>query len=254
MTSVVITQVVMCLILGMGLGVCGGMLGIGGGLIAIPVLGMLFGMNQHLAQGTALIMITPNVLIGFLRYRQRNKIDTRMTLMLCAFATVSAYIAAHMAAAIQVDNLQQAFAIFLLVLATYYIWQWVNSQRSRTPTSVLSARYLPVLGVASGFMSGIFTVGGGLVVVPALVTLFGFTQTQAQGIALALVVPGALAALVSYTQAGNVDWATGIPLAVGGILSVSWGVALAHKLPVVALRLTFCLVLVGVAVVMLAGR
>ncbi|GAB7198869.1 hypothetical protein OS12_03100 [Dickeya oryzae] len=112
MTSVVITQVAMCLILGMGLGVCGGMLGIGGGLIAIPVLGMLFGMNQHLAQGTALIMITPNVLIGFLRYRQRNKIDTRMTLMLCAFATVSAYIAAHMAAAIQVDNLQQAFAIF----------------------------------------------------------------------------------------------------------------------------------------------
>ncbi|ANE76741.1 sulfite exporter TauE/SafE family protein [Dickeya solani] len=254
MTSLLMTNVVLCLILGMGLGVCGGMLGIGGGLIAIPVLGMLFGMNQHLAQGTALIMITPNVLIGFLRYRQRNKIDTRMTLMLCAFATVSAYFAAHIASAIQVDNLQQAFAIFLLVLATYYIWQWINSRRSRTPTSVLSKRYLPALGVASGFMSGIFTVGGGLVVVPALVTLFGFTQTQAQGIALALVVPGALAALVSYTQAGNVDWSTGIPLAIGGILSVSWGVALAHKLPVVALRLAFCLVLVGVAVVMLVAK
>ncbi len=163
MTSLLMTNMVLCLILGMGLGVCGGMLGIGGGLIAIPVLGMLFGMNQHLAQGTALIMITPNVLIGFLRYRQRNKIDTRMTLMLCAFATVSAYFAAHIASAIQVDNLQQAFAIFLLVLATYYIWQWINSRRSRTPTSVLSKRYLPALGVASGFMSGIFTVGGGLV-------------------------------------------------------------------------------------------
>ncbi|WP_042859309.1 sulfite exporter TauE/SafE family protein [Dickeya sp. NCPPB 3274] len=254
MTSLLMTNVVLCLILGMGLGVCGGMLGIGGGLIAIPVLGMLFGMNQHLAQGTALIMITPNVLIGFLRYRQRNKIDTRMTLMLCAFATVSAYLAAHIASAIQVDNLQKAFAIFLLVLAAYYIWQWINSQRSRKPTSVLSNRYLPALGVASGFMSGIFTVGGGLVVVPALVTLFGFTQTQAQGIALALVVPGALAALVSYTQAGNVDWATGIPLAVGGILSVSWGVALAHKLPVAVLRLAFCLVLVGVALVMLVAK
>ncbi len=100
-------------------------------------------------------------------------------------------------------------------------------------------------------MSGIFTVGGGLVVVPALVTLFGFTQTQAQGIALALVVPGALAALASYAQAGNVDWATGLPLALGGILSVSWGVALAHRLPVSFLRLAFCLVLLGVALTML---
>ncbi|MGM3176105.1 sulfite exporter TauE/SafE family protein [Dickeya lacustris] len=247
-------DVMMCLVLGMGLGICGGMLGIGGGLIAIPVMGMLLGMNQHMAQGTALVMITPNVLIGFWRYRQRNHIDTRMMLKLCAFATVSAYLAAHVASAIQVNNLQTAFALFLLALAVYYIWQWINSKRSRKPAVVLSPRYLPVLGVASGFMSGIFTVGGGLVVVPALVTLFGFTQTQAQGMALALVVPGALAALASYAQAGNVDWATGVPLAIGGILSVSWGVALAHKLPVIALRLTFCLVLVGVALVMLLGK
>ncbi|NPE62874.1 hypothetical protein HKX68_07740 [Dickeya dadantii] len=49
-------------------------------------------------------------------------------------------------------------------------------------------------------------------------------------------------------------WLAGIPLAIGGILSVSWGVALAHKLPVVALRLAFCLVLVGVAVVMLVAK
>ncbi|WP_051124023.1 MULTISPECIES: sulfite exporter TauE/SafE family protein [Dickeya] len=244
----------MCLVLGMALGICGGMLGIGGGLIAIPAMGLLFGMNQHMAQGTALVMITPNVLIGFWRYRQRNRIDTRMMLKLCAFASVSAYLAAHVASAIQVNHLQTAFALFLLALAAYYIWQWINSQRSHKPAVVLSPRYLPVLGVISGFMSGIFTVGGGLVVVPALVTLFGFTQTQAQGMALALVVPGALAALASYAQAGHVDWATGVPLAIGGILSVSWGVALAHKLPVVALRLAFCLVLVGVALVMLLGK
>ncbi|ACS85577.1 sulfite exporter TauE/SafE family protein [Musicola paradisiaca] len=252
MNMLFLSDALLCVSLGIGLGICGGMLGIGGGLIAIPVLGMLFGMNQHIAQGTALIMITPNVLIGFLRYRQRNRIDTRMTLILCGFATVSSYLAAHVASLIPVDNLQKAFAVFLLVLAVYYIGQWFKSRHHhRAATALLSPRYLPVLGVASGFMSGIFTVGGGLVVVPALVTLFGFTQTQAQGIALALVVPGALAALASYAQAGNVDWATGLPLALGGILSVSWGVALAHRLPVSFLRLAFCLVLLGVALTML---
>ncbi|MCA6981385.1 sulfite exporter TauE/SafE family protein [Pectobacterium brasiliense] len=245
------SDILLCLLLGVGLGFCGGMLGIGGGLIAIPILGVLFGMDQHMAQGTALVMITPNVLIGFLRYRQRNRIDTRVALTMCAFATGSAYLAAHIASSIDVHNLQRAFATFLLVLAAYYIWQWYNKKRSQTSEIVLSTKYLPLLGVASGFMSGIFTVGGGLVVVPVLVTFFAFAQTQAQGMALILVVPGALAALLSYSQAGNVDWSIGLPLALGGIVSVSWGVAVAHKLPVAYLRAAFCLMLIGVGVTML---
>ncbi|WP_409306641.1 sulfite exporter TauE/SafE family protein [Pectobacterium sp. B1J-3] len=251
LSLMVFSDMLLCLLLGVGLGVCGGMLGIGGGLIAIPILGILFNMDQHIAQGTALVMITPNVLIGFLRYRQRNKIDTRMALIMCAFASLSAYFAAHFASLLDVHHLQRAFALFLLVLATYYLWQWYNKQRNQASEIVLSPRYLPLLGIASGAMSGIFTVGGGLVVVPMLVTLFAFTQTQAQGMALILVVPGALAALVSYTQAGNVDWHIGIPLAVGGIFSVSWGVAIAHKLPAAYLRGAFCLVLVGVGITML---
>ncbi|MCL6358512.1 MULTISPECIES: sulfite exporter TauE/SafE family protein [Pectobacterium] len=249
-----LSDMLLCLFLGVGLGVCGGMLGIGGGLIAIPVLGILFGMDQHLAQGTALVMITPNVLIGFLRYRQRNRIDTRIALTMCVFASVSAYFAAHIASSIDVHHLQNAFAIFLLVLAAYYMFQWYNKQRNHSSDIVLSTKYLPLLGVASGFMSGIFTVGGGLVVVPVLVTLFAFAQTQAQGMALILVVPGALAALLSYSQAGNVDWSIGLPLALGGIFSVSWGVALAHKMPVAYLRGAFCLVLVGVGITMLAVK
>jgi hypothetical protein len=100
-------------------------------------------------------------------------------------------------------------------------------------------------------MSGIFTVGGGLVVVPALVSLFGMPQTRAQGMALALVVPGALIALFAYSQGGNVSWAVGLPMALGGVLSVSWGVLLAHKLPAARLRQLFCLVLLGTAAAML---
>ncbi|AHF74535.1 hypothetical protein SOPEG_3065 [Candidatus Sodalis pierantonius str. SOPE] len=249
----IVSELLCCLILGVGLGICGGMLGIGGDLIAIPVLSLLFHMDQLLAQGTALIMVTPNVLIGFLLYRQRNHIDLRQTFKLCLFATVSAWFAAQMASAMPVDGLQKAFAAFLLLLAAYYLWQWFDSHRHPVAAAVLSARFLPLLGIASGFMSGIFTVGGGLVVVPALVSLFGFSQTQAQGIALALVVPGALAALFSYALAGNADWSIGLPLALGDIGSVSWDVALAHKLPVMWLKFAFCMVLIGVAIAMLAA-
>lgn len=91
----IVSEMLSCLVLGVGLGICGGMLGIGGGLIAIPVLSLLFHMDQLLAQGTELIMVTPNVLIGFLRYRQHNQIDLRQTLKLCLIATVSAWFAAQ---------------------------------------------------------------------------------------------------------------------------------------------------------------
>jgi uncharacterized membrane protein YfcA len=234
------------LLLGALLGAVGGMMGIGGGLIAIPVLAWVYGMDQHLAQGTALVMIVPNVLIGFVRYRQRNHIDLRSTISLAALAMLSTYVAARYATMIDPGRLRVAFALFLMALAGYFSWQ-LRAGPGTTARPALSSRFLPILGVLSGVMSGVFSVGGGLVVVPALVTLFRTTQTQAQGVAMALVIPGALVALFTYGHAGNVDWAVGIALALGGLFSVSWGVALAHRIAQRTLRMLFCLVLFGTA-------
>jgi len=246
--------------LGAALGVAGGLLGIGGGLIAIPVLGYLYGMDQHLAQGTALVMIAPNVLLGFWRYHQRNRIDLRSVASIAVFSMVTTYLAARLASGIDAGRLRIAFAVFLILLALYF-----GRRRSGTTGTAetgandaakpMPRAALPVLGVFSGAMSGIFTVGGGLIVVPALVSLFGEKQTRAQGMGLALAAPGALIALVAYAQGGHVDWQVGLPMAVGGVLSVSWGVALAHRFSPARLRLCFSVVLLGTAVMMLvAGR
>jgi uncharacterized membrane protein YfcA len=232
--------------LGALLGAAGGMMGIGGGLIAIPVLGYLYGMDQHLAQGTALVMIVPNVLIGFLRYRQRNQIDLRSTASLAAVAVLSTYIAARYTSTIDPGRLRVAFALFLFAIGVYFSLQ-LRARPDTQARAPLSSRFLPVLGVLSGVMSGVFSVGGVLVVVPALVTLFRMAQTQAQGMAMALVIPGGVVALITYALAGNVNWTVGIPLAIGGVLSVSWGVALAHRVAPRSLRIMFCLVLFGTA-------
>jgi uncharacterized membrane protein YfcA len=238
--------------LGAALGVAGGLLGIGGGLIAIPVLGYLYGMDQHLAQGTALVMIAPNVLLGFFRYHQRNRIDLRSVASIAVFAMVTTYVAARLATGIDAGRLRIAFAVFLILLALYFGRRpKATAAAVETPARPMPRAALPVLGIFSGAMSGIFTVGGGLVVVPALVSLFGEKQTRAQGMGLALAAPGALIALVAYGQGGHVDWGIGLPMAVGGVLSVSWGVALAHRFSPARLRLCFSVVLVGTAALML---
>jgi uncharacterized membrane protein YfcA len=239
--------------LGALLGVAGGLLGIGGGLIAIPVLGYLYGMDQHLAQGTALIMIAPNVMVGFYRYHQKHRIELRQVAVAALCAMASTYAAARLATGISASVLHMAFAIFLVALALYF---GIPSQ-ARAPQTSSAAHppaprwALPLLGIGSGLMSGIFTVGGGLVVVPALVGFLRMAQTRAQGVAMALVAPGALVALLAYAQGGHVAWGTGLPMALGGVLTVSWGVHLAHKLPAKRLRMLFCVVLLGTAAAML---
>ena len=251
MTTALLLAVAVNLGLGVVLGAVGGLLGIGGGLVAIPILGAMYGMDQHLAQGTALVMILPNVLVGFWRYHQRTPVDFRALAWMIALSIGSAALAAHYASMIGAGQLRRAFAVFLIALAAYFIWQ-IRARPALRPAAPWPMRLAPGVGVLSGLMSGLFTVGGGLVSVPALVSLFGMRQTQAQGIALALVIPASATALASYAQAGNVDWSVGVPLALGGLASVSWGVALAYRLPALKLRLSFCAVLVATAVAMLA--
>ncbi len=238
--------------LGLVLGGVGGVFGIGGGLIAIPVLGWCFGMDQQMAQGTALVMVAPNVLLGFWRYKQRNPIALRTAGILGASAIVSAWWAAQVAAQLGAHQLRTAFAGFLLFMVALMLWGLRPGAADAPPRPpVLSERWYPALGALSGVFSGLFTVGGGVVATPIFTSLFGIRQqTLAQGLSLALVVPGSLMALLAYAQAGHVNWAMGVPMAIGGLISISWGVALAHSLPERLLRLAFCGLLSGTALAM----
>lgn len=245
--------------LGVVLGAVGGLFGIGGGLIAIPVLALGFGLDQQLAQGTALVMIAPNVMLGFWRYKQRNPIDLRDASWLGGTAVGSTWLVAHWATRLDAGHLRWAFAAFLVGLAALLFWGARRRKQAMaralpelaTPTA-LNRPGLGALGLVSGVFSGLFTVGGGLVTVPALTTVFGVRrQTTAQGLSLAAVVPGALVALFTYAMAGKVDWSRGLPLAAGGLLSISWGVALAHRLPEHRLGQAFCALLLVAAAMML---
>lgn len=77
-----INELLLTLALGAGLGFFGGLFGIGGGIIAIPLLVLGFGMEQPLAQGTVLVLMVPNLLIGWWRYNQRHPLAWRLALLI----------------------------------------------------------------------------------------------------------------------------------------------------------------------------
>jgi len=103
-------------------------------------------------------------------------------------------------------------------------------------------RLLPVFAVASfvGVMGGMFGVGGGILLVPLLVLLFGFEQHRAQGTSLvALVPPTGLLAFWNYADAGQVNWEAGLLLMPGVFLGGMAGSYLALKLSPRRMRRVF---------------
>lgn len=239
-------ELLIILAIGAGLGFFGGLFGIGGGIIAIPLLVLGFGMEQPLAQGTALVLMVPNLLVGWWRYSQRHPVAWRTALATGGLACVTTWLVAHVATGLPPGVLRSVFSAFLLVLALRLIVRsWRH--RSRDDGRRLPARWMPLVGVLGGGSMGLLGVGGGLVATPLFTGWFAQRQTVAQSLSLALVAPSSVVALATYSSAHRVDWAMGLPLAVGGLLTVSAGVALAHKLPEQRLQGAFAWMLLATA-------
>jgi len=107
---------------------------------------------------------------------------------------------------------------------------------------------LVVAGGAVGACSGFFGVGGGVVAIPALVLLFGFSQHQAQGLSLAIIVPTALVGAATYAHYGKVHWGAAAAMAVGAVIAAHFSAGYVQRVPREILQLLFALFLVAVAV------
>ena len=245
------SELVTMLGLGAALGFFGGLFGIGGGIIVIPLLVLGFGMDQTLAQGTALVMMVPNLLIAWWRYQQRQPVAWRTALPLGALACLSTWLVAQRATGLPPATLRSVFAAFLLLLALRLLLQKPAAPHGpqRPPRDL---RLLPLVGIVGGASMGLLGVGGGLVATPLFTGWFGQRQAVAQSLSLALVAPSSLIALATYSQAGRVDWSVGLPLAIGGLFTVSAGVALALRLPERRMRAAFAWMLLCTALWLLA--
>ncbi len=241
------------LAMGAALGFFGGLFGIGGGIIAIPALVLLGGMDQAQAQGTALVMMVPNLLIGWWRYSLQHPAPLPRVLGIGLLASLTTGVVAHFAHGLHPDTLRTVFSVSLLLIGLRMLQQIrAASTTSTEPSDThLNPRWIPLVGVVGGSSMGLLGIGGGLVATPLLTSWFGQRQAMAQSLALALVAPSSVIALGSYASAGQVDWALGLPLALSGMFTVSSGVALATRLPEKQMRSMFAWMLAATSVWML---
>ncbi len=227
-------------LMGFVAGIAAGMFGIGGGVIIVPMLTTFAGLALVEALGTSLgALLLPVGVFGALAYQRSGLMRWRTALIIAGGLFFGGWVGARFANTIDQTLLQRLYGLFLL----YVGWrmasplQWIGvRQPAPDSTSEDDIRdnwlLITVMGLVAGVASGLFGIGGGAVIVPALITFFRFPQKIAVATSLgALLPPVGLLGAFEYYQQGNLEISTALYVALGLLLGAWFGAQITISLP-----------------------
>jgi uncharacterized membrane protein YfcA len=268
-------DLVILLAIGLGAGVLGGLLGIGGSIIMIPALTIIFDLNMHLAQAAALIVTFFVAVPATLQHHRaravRWAIVGRMLPFGIAFIVLGVF-ASNLFSGAAEEWLRKIFACFLLyVVAQNAIKLVARSQNEAEGIERTEWWRLGVVGALVGFMAGLLGVGGGIVTVPLLQRLCRVPLRQSIAVSSAIMCLTAVFGAISknatlFVHAADIEpkflevgadqivlesMLIAACLASTAFLGGMVGASLTHRLPLFWVRLAFAILLLVTAIEML---
>ena len=235
-------------------GLAGGLLGVGGGFIMVPMQIIWAGAPAHRASGNSLAAIVPIGLVAAaIYYAGGGQLDLVVALWVLAGSTLGTIVGSNVARFVPEARIQQLVAVFMIAGAGKELYDAIlgvggAAAEGHAHLSILSSLLLVVLGLVIGVLSGLTGVGGGILLVPALVLGFGVGQRVAQGTSLIAILPASALGAVLHAWQGDFDTGAVTRMVVGAVPASLVGALIALLLPQRALAGLFGLLLVGFAV------
>ncbi len=220
---------------GASVGVILGLIGGGGSILAMPLMVHLLGVSSpHVAIGTTAVAVTVNALANLSLAARRNLIKWRCTTLFAVSGVAGAAAGAALGKRLDGRHLLLLFGLLLLVVGIFMFRPPANPGDPRVHLDQGSAwRLAPrlvALGLVTGAVSGFFGIGGGFLIVPALMLATGMPMLMAVMSSLLAVAAFGLTTAISYAAAGLVDWRLAGVFVLGGIAGGRVGSRLAVRL------------------------
>jgi uncharacterized protein len=251
------------LIIGILAGVFSGLFGIGGGIIMVPTLIVIFGMDMLDANATSLAaMLLPVGVFGVINYYKAGYVNIKDSLWISLGLLFGSFFGAEVAVSIQASLLSKLYAAYILYVAIGYLnipsyFSKAKKEELSSPSSGVEKPAIPVwkfiaVGLLAGVVAGMFGKGGGLIIVPLLISYFGYNPKSATATSLAaLQLPVGLPSVIVYAQQGHLNYLFAGLMALGILSGVFFGSKLALKLPNSIFKKVYALFLIGVAIFMI---
>jgi uncharacterized membrane protein YfcA len=232
-------------------GALSGLFGVGGGVILVPSLGLLLGLDQQDAQGATLaVLLLPIGLPAVLAYRKRVTIRWWLVAALAVGFFLAVAPGAWVANALDGQQLRAVFAVFVVGVAIR-MWRQAGLPADADPGGrpVRSNWYGVWIGALGGFLAGLLGVGGAIIMIPFLVSVVGLDQHEAQATTLAVMLPPiGLPGVLAYAHARHaLPWGMLAVVAAGFFVGALVGARLAVRTRTAVLARAFSVFLVVVA-------
>lgn len=237
-------HIVLALVIGIIAGILAGLFGVGGGFIMVPLFIAWVGLNQRRSHATSLAAVIPIATAGSLAYAATGDVVWNAAFALLAGSIFGALYGVKLLHQIPMKFLQLGFATLLTLSAIRLIWSSQPDLLIDGPGEIV---LLIGVGFFAGVMSGLFGVGGGIVMVPALIIAAGVDAIQARGTSLVVIVGSGLSGTWANYRKGNIDTPYAILSGIAGIPAVFLGVFLSHSLPERISVILFTFILLSIA-------
>lgn len=208
-----------------------GLLGGGGSILAVPLLVYVVGVKSpHVAIGTSALAVAVNAFANLVAHSRAGNVKWPCAAVFAASGVTGAFLGARLGQAVDGGKLLFLFGVVMLAVAGAMFSPRAAAGDPDVRITRAIALRLVAIGFAVGLLSGFFGIGGGFLIVPAIMLGSGMATLNAVGSSLVSVGAFGLSTAVSYAAAGLVDWRLAGLFVLGGILGGLAGARLAGRL------------------------
>lgn len=214
-------------LVGFSLGLVGG----GGSILATPLLLYVVGVSDpHIAIGTSALAVAVNAFANLIGHARSGNVRWRCALAFAGVGTLGALAGSSLGKLVDGERLLFLFGLLMLVVGAMTFRPKRRAASSKQSDNLKMCVLTAAVAFGTGMASGFFGIGGGFLIVPALIFATGMPMINAIGSSLLAVGSFGLATALNYAASGLVDWPVAFEFIAGGILGGIVGMMLANRL------------------------